>query len=83
MSELEQFRRETRAWLEANCPPEMRKAATADDDACWGGRNWIFKSDDQRVWIERARRGLDRAGLAEGIWRRRPRPPSTRCCATR
>jgi hypothetical protein len=23
MSDLEQFRKETRAWLEANCPPEM------------------------------------------------------------
>jgi len=30
MSDLEQFRKETRAWLEANCPPEMRKAATSD-----------------------------------------------------
>ena len=25
MSDLETFRSETRAWLEANCPPEMRK----------------------------------------------------------
>ncbi|HEV2747002.1 MAG TPA: hypothetical protein VGW34_06850 [Allosphingosinicella sp.] len=25
MPELESFRSETRAWLEANCPPEMRE----------------------------------------------------------
>jgi acyl-CoA dehydrogenase len=25
MAELETFRAETRAWLEANCPPEMRQ----------------------------------------------------------
>jgi hypothetical protein len=24
MTDLEAFRAETRAWLEANCPPEMR-----------------------------------------------------------
>jgi acyl-CoA dehydrogenase len=24
MSDLETFRADTRAWLEANCPPEMR-----------------------------------------------------------
>ena len=25
MADLEQFRAETRSWLEANCPPEMRE----------------------------------------------------------
>jgi alkylation response protein AidB-like acyl-CoA dehydrogenase len=55
MSDLDQFRKETRAWLEANCPPEMRKAATADSDVFWGGRNAKFSSDAQRVWFERMR----------------------------
>jgi hypothetical protein len=32
MSDLETFRHETRAWLEANCPPEMRRPMTADSD---------------------------------------------------
>lgn len=50
--ELEQFRRETRAWLEDNCPLEMRQAVV-EDERCWGGRKWRFHSDAQRVWLER------------------------------
>ncbi len=50
---IERFRAETRAWLEANCPPEMRRPAVSDEDRCWGGRNPIFQSDAQRVWLER------------------------------
>jgi alkylation response protein AidB-like acyl-CoA dehydrogenase len=58
MSDLDTFRSETRAWLEQNCPPEMREPMRSEDDACWGGRNWTFKSDAQRVWLERmAERG--------------------------
>ena len=52
MTELESFRSETRAWLEANCPPEMRKPLLSEDEACWGGRNWTFQSDAQRQWLE-------------------------------
>src|SRR5262245_65762270 len=55
MSDLEQFRKETRAWLEANCPPEMRKPPTSDADVFWGGRNTKFASEAQRVWFERMR----------------------------
>ena len=47
------FREETRAWLEANCPPEMRRPARTDEDRCWGGRNATFSSEAQRVWLER------------------------------
>src|SRR6188474_490621 len=58
VDQLEAFRRETRAWLEANCPPEMRQPVTEEGDVCWGGRRWKFKSDAQRVWLERmAERG--------------------------
>jgi alkylation response protein AidB-like acyl-CoA dehydrogenase len=53
MSELEAFRKETRAWLEENCPPGMRKPMTSTADICWGGRNWKFQSEDQRLWLER------------------------------
>ena len=55
MSDLDQFRSETRAWLEANCPPEMRKPMTAEGDTFWGGRNAKFSSEPQRVWFERMR----------------------------
>jgi len=51
MSEIETFRTETRAWLEENCPPEMRQPLT-EDDLCWGGRNWTFQSNAQRQWFE-------------------------------
>ena len=52
MSNLDTFRQETREWLEANCPPEMRKPMTADG-ACWGGRNFKFTHPDQKLWLER------------------------------
>ena len=52
MTELDTFRSETRAWLEANCPPEMREPMRSESDACWGGRNWTFSSDAQRQWLE-------------------------------
>jgi len=53
MNDLETFRQETRAWLEANCPPEMRQPMASEADICWGGRRWQFQSDAQRVWLER------------------------------
>src|SRR5262252_3862269 len=52
-TDLETFRKDTRAWLETNCPPEMRRPILTEDDHCWGGRNWTFASDAQRVWLER------------------------------
>jgi alkylation response protein AidB-like acyl-CoA dehydrogenase len=55
MSDLENFRRETRTWLEANCPPEMRRPMTSEEDTFWGGRNTKFSSEPQRVWFERMR----------------------------
>lgn len=58
MSELEAFRAETRAWLEANCPASMRTPARSEEDHCWGGRKWVFRSEDERLWLERmAERG--------------------------
>ncbi len=53
MADLEMFRSETRAWLEANCPAEMRTPITSDDDVCWGGRNCKFSSDAQKLWLDR------------------------------
>ncbi len=52
MSDLESFRQETREWLEANCPAEMREPVRDEDDVCWGGRNWTFKSDAQKAWFD-------------------------------
>jgi len=47
----EAFRQQTRDWLEKNCPQSMRGSYTTAD-YCWGGRNWVFKSEDQRRWLE-------------------------------
>ena len=58
MSELEDFRNETRAWLEANCPADMRDGARTEEDSCWGGRRWEFTSEGQKIWLNRmAERG--------------------------
>lgn len=53
MDNLETFRKDTHAWLEANCPPEMRRPVQGEEDACWGGRHPVFQSDAQRLWLER------------------------------
>ena len=53
MENLEQFRAETREGLEANCPEDMRQPMRSDEDQCWGGRNWVFKSEGQKLWLER------------------------------
>jgi acyl-CoA dehydrogenase len=59
MSELESFRAEIRDWIEANCPPEMRSPANGDGEICWGGRNFVFKNDAQKLWMVRcAEKGL-------------------------
>lgn len=52
MSDLQAFRQETRDWLEQNCPASMRQP-TDGDDSCWGGRNFKFASEDQKLWMER------------------------------
>jgi alkylation response protein AidB-like acyl-CoA dehydrogenase len=58
MSDIEAFRTETRAWLEANCPPSMRGGAEiavtdGDDNSIWGGRKAQFKNPEQKLWLDR------------------------------
>lgn len=52
MPDLAQFRRETRTWLEANCPLSQREPVVEFEDRCWGGTKWKFVSDDQKRWLE-------------------------------
>ncbi len=49
--DLETFRNDTRQWLEANCPAEMR-TPMCEDDICWGGRRFEFRSPAQKHWLE-------------------------------
>lgn len=52
MADLETFRTETRAWLEANCPPSQRLPAEDFEDTCWGGTKWRFTNPEQKQWLE-------------------------------
>lgn len=54
MSAIDDFRQETRAWLEANCPPSMR-TPTPEGELVWGGSKVEFHNEDQRLWFERMR----------------------------
>jgi alkylation response protein AidB-like acyl-CoA dehydrogenase len=53
VTDLDIFRSETRFWLEANCPPEMRAPVRDESDICWGGRSCDFQSEAQKIWLER------------------------------
>ena len=50
---LQDFRAETRAWLEASCPPEMRQPLRSEADICWGGKRMRFQSEAQELWMRR------------------------------
>ena len=52
MSDLTTFREDTRQWLEENCPASMR-TYMPESEKCWGGRDYKFSSDDQKLWLMR------------------------------
>ncbi len=51
--DLDTFRSETRAWLEANCPATMREPIRSEKDIVWGGRNPDWAHPDQKLWMDR------------------------------
>jgi len=58
MSDLQAFREEVRAWLDANCPVSTRWGAVVGSEALGDGLFWGGKKDksadaDARVWLER------------------------------
>ena len=53
MTDLDTFRAETRAWLEANCPAECRGPVKSDEERVWGGRNAVFPTPAHKTWLER------------------------------
>jgi alkylation response protein AidB-like acyl-CoA dehydrogenase len=54
MSDLDTFRAETRAWLEANVPASMREPVRGEGDANWGGRKADYsKNPDQKLYMDR------------------------------
>lgn len=52
MNEIDSFRAEVAAWLEANCPASMRRPIVAEE-MVWGGSQLAFQTEDQRLWFER------------------------------
>jgi alkylation response protein AidB-like acyl-CoA dehydrogenase len=59
MADLETFQKETRAWLDANCPRSMRWPsegtgdATLGDELAWGGRKAKYANPDTKLWLDR------------------------------
>lgn len=51
MTDTDTFRKEARDWLEVNCPQSMRHPYRSEADACWGGRDCKFQSEDQKNWL--------------------------------
>jgi len=52
VTNIDEFRQEVRNWLEANCPQSMRQPYASEADACWGGRDFVFQSDEQKQWLD-------------------------------
>ena len=52
-TDLDAFQSDTRAWLEANCPAEVRGASRGEADIVWGGRAWQPAFPMQKVWLDR------------------------------
>jgi len=52
VSNLQEFRESTRAWLEENCPASMRSTMVAEE-IVWGGRNAEFVNPESKIWLER------------------------------
>lgn len=52
MQSQQEFRNETRIWLEQNCPESMR-TSMVQEEVVWGGRNAEFANPDSEIWLQR------------------------------
>ncbi len=57
MSDLEQFRADTRQWLKTNAPPEMFAPLKNQDELCWGGRKAAYPAPVMKWLHVMAERG--------------------------
>ncbi len=48
---IDEFRDELRTWLNENCPEEMRDGLMSEEGICWGGKDWVFTSEAQKIWL--------------------------------
>ncbi len=60
---LEAFRKDTRDWLEMNCPPSMR-TPMPESEVVWGGKNATFKNPESKLWLER----MGAKGWTAPVW---------------
>ncbi|MBM4244522.1 MAG: acyl-CoA dehydrogenase [Deltaproteobacteria bacterium] len=51
MADLDTFRREARAWLEANAPKIAYEPVPSTDDLCWGGRKVAYEPGVKQ-WLD-------------------------------
>ena len=66
------FRAETRAWLEANCPPEMRQPMAAKTTSAGAAARAVHSPTRSALWLERmAARGWTVPDWPKRIRRRR------------
>ena len=54
MSPIDEFRQQTRAWLDENCPASQRRPVVKDEQI-WAGRDRVFATPDAKLWFERMR----------------------------
>jgi len=55
---LNEFRRDVRTWLEANCPPSMQTPMPADEYP-GGGKRAVWRNPESKLWLDRmAERGF-------------------------
>ena len=52
MGSLLDFRMETRAWLDENCPSSMRATGT-EEDMIGGGKKQAYKNPEAKLWLDR------------------------------
>ncbi len=52
MSDLDNFREETRAWLEENVPPLMRGKAGEQEAFPGGGKRAVYRYPESKQWME-------------------------------
>ena len=58
MAELDEFRAQTRQWLEANAPEAIAGLVMTEANGNWGGRRASFEPPEMKTWLERmAERG--------------------------
>ena len=50
MSPIDEFRQQTRAWLEENCPESQRRPVVKEEQI-WAGRDRVFATPDAKAVV--------------------------------